>query len=93
MTPTASDKMRHSFARDAARPKHALSRSVAIPAGVLKICRMAAEPAPPQTHTTKHESPTPGQPVLHRVCIQCNNMFRVTPENFDAKQCANCHKG
>jgi hypothetical protein len=38
----------------------------------------------------------PGQhpePVLHRVCIQCNNMFRVTPDHFDAKHCPNCHKG
>ena len=33
------------------------------------------------------------QPVLHRVCIQCNNMFQVTPEHYDAKQCPNCHKG
>jgi hypothetical protein len=32
-------------------------------------------------------------PVLHRVCIQCNNMFRVTPDKYDAKQCPNCHKG
>ena len=32
-------------------------------------------------------------PVLHRVCIQCNNMFRVPPGKFDAKQCPNCHKG
>lgn len=32
-------------------------------------------------------------PVLHRVCIQCNNMFRVAPDKFDAKQCPNCHKG
>jgi hypothetical protein len=42
------------------------------------------------------EAPKPGEPpkpVLHRVCIQCNNMFRVTPENYDAKQCPNCHKG
>ena len=31
--------------------------------------------------------------VLHRVCIQCNNMFRVTPDRFDAKQCPACHKG
>jgi hypothetical protein len=54
---------------------------------------MANEPAAPRAHSPKHEAPTPGQPVLHRVCIQCNNMFRVTPENFDAKQCPNCHKG
>jgi len=32
-------------------------------------------------------------PVIHRVCIQCNNMFRVSPDRFDAKQCPNCHKG
>ena len=31
--------------------------------------------------------------VLHRVCIQCNNMFRVSPDKFDAKQCPACHKG
>jgi len=31
--------------------------------------------------------------VLHRVCIQCNNMFRVPPDKFDAKQCPACHKG
>jgi hypothetical protein len=31
--------------------------------------------------------------VIHRVCIQCNNMFRVTSDKFDAKQCPNCHKG
>ena len=31
--------------------------------------------------------------VIHRVCIQCNNMFRVTPDRFDAKQCPTCHKG
>jgi hypothetical protein len=41
-------------------------------------------------------SPQPGaviSPVIHRVCIQCNNMFRVTPDRFDAKQCPTCHKG
>jgi len=40
--------------------------------------------------------PQPGaviSPVIHRVCIQCNNMFRVTPDRFDAKQCPTCHKG
>jgi hypothetical protein len=46
-----------------------------------------------------HKSEAPPQPgapqkkALHRVCIQCNNMFRVTAENFEAKQCPNCHKG
>jgi len=43
--------------------------------------------------------PKPVQPgavvskVLYRVCIQCNNMFPVAPDRFDAKQCPTCHKG
>jgi|GEM_PF-2205487 hypothetical protein len=42
----------------------------------------------------KPQQPTAvASPVLHRVCIQCNNMFRVTPDKFDARQCPNCHKG
>lgn len=36
---------------------------------------------------------TPGKPLIHRVCIQCNNMFLVTADRYDAKQCSNCHKG
>ena len=36
---------------------------------------------------------TPASRVLHRVCIQCNNMFRMTPDKFDARRCPNCHKG
>jgi len=39
-----------------------------------------------------HKPPAEGR-VIHRVCITCNNMFRVTPENIDTKQCSNCHKG
>jgi hypothetical protein len=49
----------------------------------------ASIPARPEAR----EKPTPPSPVLHRVCIQCNNMFRVSPDKFDAKQCPNCHKG
>ncbi len=45
-----------------------------------------AEAAPPKSG----EKP---KPVIHRVCIQCNGMFRVTADNFDAKQCPKCHKG
>ncbi len=40
--------------------------------------------------------PKPGEkakPVIHRVCIQCNNMFTVTADKFEAKQCPACHKG
>jgi hypothetical protein len=41
-----------------------------------------------------HAAPPSGSGrVVHRVCIQCNQMFPVTPENFEAKQCSNCHKG
>jgi hypothetical protein len=36
---------------------------------------------------------TPPQDYIHRVCIQCNNVFRVPADKFDAKQCPNCHKG
>jgi hypothetical protein len=53
---------------------------------------MSTEPAKTE-HATTHKPVDPKGPVLHRVCIQCNNMFRVAPENFDAKQCPNCHKG
>jgi hypothetical protein len=56
---------------------------------------MAEKTAAPPTGSL-HKSPQPGaviSPVIHRVCIQCNNMFRVTPDRFDAKQCPICHKG
>jgi hypothetical protein len=61
---------------------------------------MSAEPTP-EKHADSHPAslnkpPQPGavvSSVIHRVCIQCNNMFRVTPDRFDAKQCPNCHKG
>lgn len=46
-----------------------------------------------QGHETKHGAPPPGAKRVHRVCIQCNQMFPVTPENYDAKQCPECHKG
>ena len=52
---------------------------------------------PADPHPAALNKPTqPGaivSPVIHRVCIQCNNMFPVTPDRFDAKQCPNCHKG
>jgi len=61
---------------------------------------MSAEHTSEKTDTPHPvEASKPIQPgavvssVIHRVCIQCNNMFRVTPDRFDAKQCPNCHKG
>jgi hypothetical protein len=61
---------------------------------------MSSEPA---TNRTINQHPPGMKPVgqtggtvsaiLHRVCIQCNNMFQVTPDKFDVKQCPNCHKG
>ena len=53
--------------------------------------QQASQPGPAEGHEGRPARDS--QHVLHRVCIQCNNMFRVTPENFDAKQCPNCHKG
>ncbi|MBZ5528394.1 MAG: hypothetical protein LAN71_10905 [Acidobacteriia bacterium] len=52
-----------------------------------------ATPPSKAAHKPPPPVPAPGAPALHRVCIQCNNMFRVPPEYFDAKQCPNCHKG
>jgi len=46
-----------------------------------------------QAHDAKHAAPPPGTKRIHRVCTQCNQMFPVTPENFEAKQCPECHKG
>ena len=43
-----------------------------------------------KTDTKPGETP---KPVIHRVCIQCNNMFVVPADKYDAKQCPNCHKG
>ncbi len=42
-----------------------------------------------KTETGQQARPAP---IIHRVCITCNNMFRVTPDNYEAKQCPNCHK-
>jgi hypothetical protein len=48
-----------------------------------------------QKTETKHGAPAPAsdKPLIHRVCIQCNNMFPVSADNYEAKQCPNCHKG
>jgi len=47
------------------------------------------------SEATKAAAESSGKPpkLIHRVCIQCNGMFTVTPDRFDAKQCPNCHKG
>ncbi len=45
-----------------------------------------------EAQKSESKSGTQPQPVIHRVCITCNNMFRVTPENYQAKQCPICHK-
>jgi len=50
---------------------------------------------PPKTkHEAEASQGSPAQRrVIHRVCITCNGMFRVPPENYEAKHCPNCHKG
>ena len=52
---------------------------------------MSAEETTATHKSEPHEPPRSG-PIIHRVCITCNNMFRVTPDNYEAKQCPNCHK-
>jgi len=58
---------------------------------------MTAETISPKTSPAASKGSPKLKPVssivLHRVCIQCNNMFQVSPERFDAKQCPACHKG
>jgi hypothetical protein len=48
-----------------------------------------------QTHTNPADPKANehSQKLIHRVCTQCNNMFSVTPDHYDAKQCPVCHKG
>lgn len=48
-----------------------------------------------ETTPTKHEPKQDAgdKPKIHRVCITCNNMFEVTADNYESKQCRNCHKG
>jgi hypothetical protein len=52
-----------------------------------------SHPATEHPGDAKQQQPKPPQAYIHRVCIQCNNVFRVTADKFDAKQCPNCHKG
>jgi hypothetical protein len=52
----------------------------------------------PNASDPRHSQDTPQPPekheaFVHRVCIQCNGVFRVPADKFDAKQCPNCHKG
>ena len=46
-----------------------------------------------ETHKIEIKAGEKPPKLIHRVCIQCNGMFTVTPDRFDAKQCPNCHKG
>jgi len=50
----------------------------------IPVARQVQDPREPAKST---------EVFIHRVCIQCNNVFRVPAERFDAKQCPNCHKG
>jgi hypothetical protein len=59
------------------------------------MAAMNPPPKPPVTGPSEsaHSSPKSLSGYIHRVCIQCNNVFRVPADKFDAKQCPNCHKG
>ncbi len=58
------------------------------------IPRMEAKKETPQEGAAHsgHGSAA-GGPMIHRVCIQCNNMFSVPAGDFNTKQCPACHKG
>jgi uncharacterized paraquat-inducible protein A len=45
-----------------------------------------SKPAAPKSGTTPKKK-------IHRVCISCNYMFEVNPDDFAAKHCPKCHKG
>ena len=47
----------------------------------------------PQRHPGHQHRVGTQTPRIHRVCVTCNNMFQVTPERYEAKQCPSCHKG
>ena len=53
----------------------------------------APNPGTPEKIADSAKPPAKQQVYIHRVCIQCNNVFRVPADKFDAKQCPNCHKG
>jgi hypothetical protein len=61
-----------------------------------KIERQEQSMIEAHTTETKSDAAKPGasaQPKkIHRVCISCNYMFEVTPDNFAAKHCPKCHK-
>ncbi len=51
---------------------------------------MTEIPQEKESHETKQDA-TKG-PLIHRVCISCNNMFVVSLDNYEAKHCPTCHK-
>ena len=52
-----------------------------------------------ETHSAESKDqaakPHTGAPPkkIHRVCITCNYMFEVSPDDYSAKHCPKCHKG
>jgi hypothetical protein len=57
------------------------------PAAEKKEAAAAHEPQPAHGHAAA------SGPMIHRVCIQCNNMFSVPAGDYATKQCSVCHKG
>ncbi len=46
----------------------------------------------PTAPSSPHPAPPADAPLIHRVCISCNNMFLVPASDFEAKHCPACHK-
>lgn len=49
---------------------------------------MQTEPTPPKQSPPKQD--TPPRPVIHRVCMTCNNMFATT--DYEVRHCPKCKK-
>ncbi len=47
-----------------------------------------AETKKPNEHAAEENK----GPLIHRVCISCNNMFVVPLDHIDEKHCSNCKK-
>jgi hypothetical protein len=50
------------------------------------------ETTQPKIEHRPDAKPNASGPLIHRVCISCNNMFVVPLEKYEEKHCPACHK-